>query len=62
MLQARGSVYVSAVPLHAFRPSVHENMANLQQCDYAGVVEELGSGVTKALKRGDRVSGMAHGG
>ncbi|POS75912.1 hypothetical protein DHEL01_v205698 [Diaporthe helianthi] len=31
-------------------------------CDYAGVVEEVGPGVTKALKKGDRVSGLAHGG
>lgn len=31
-------------------------------CDYAGVVEEVGPGVTKPLKKGDRVCGMAHGG
>lgn len=41
---------------------MHEHKTNPRQCDYAGVVEEVGSGVTRALKKGDRVSGMAHGG
>ena len=31
-------------------------------CDYAGVVEEVGSKVTKDLKKGDRVCGFCHGG
>lgn len=31
-------------------------------CDYAGIVEEVGSKVTNGLKRGDRVAGFAHGG
>lgn len=31
-------------------------------CDYAGVVEEVGSGVTNGLKAGDRVAGWTHGG
>lgn len=31
-------------------------------CDYAGVVEEVGSAVTNGLKKGDRVSGFTHGG
>ena len=31
-------------------------------CDYAGVVEAVGPAVTKDLKQGDRVAGMAHGG
>jgi len=31
-------------------------------CDYAGVVEEVGSKVTKPFKKGDRVAGFAHGG
>ncbi|KAA8576457.1 hypothetical protein EYC84_006576 [Monilinia fructicola] len=31
-------------------------------CDYAGVVEEVGSAVTKDLKKGDRVCGFCHGG
>ncbi|KAE8452097.1 hypothetical protein EG329_001564 [Mollisiaceae sp. DMI_Dod_QoI] len=31
-------------------------------CDYAGVVEEVGSKVTKGFKKGDRVCGFAHGG
>lgn len=30
-------------------------------CDYAGVVEELGSKVSK-FKKGDRIAGFAHGG
>jgi NADPH:quinone reductase-like Zn-dependent oxidoreductase len=30
--------------------------------DYAGVVEEVGSKVTKAFKKGDRVAGFVHGG
>ncbi|KAJ5032448.1 uncharacterized protein L3040_009052 [Drepanopeziza brunnea f. sp. 'multigermtubi'] len=31
-------------------------------CDYAGVVEEVGSKVTKPFSKGDRVAGFAHGG
>ncbi|KAK2613982.1 hypothetical protein N8I77_000847 [Diaporthe amygdali] len=30
-------------------------------CDYAGVIEEVGPGVTKSLKKGDRVCGFAFG-
>ncbi|KAH6866088.1 chaperonin 10-like protein [Thelonectria olida] len=30
-------------------------------CDYAGVVEEVGSDLSKPFKKGDRVSGFAHG-
>jgi NADPH:quinone reductase-like Zn-dependent oxidoreductase len=30
-------------------------------CDYAGVVEEVGSKVTKPFKKGDRISGVVHG-
>jgi NADPH:quinone reductase-like Zn-dependent oxidoreductase len=30
-------------------------------CDYAGIVEEIGSKVTKSLKVGDRVAGFARG-
>ncbi|KAF9871294.1 hypothetical protein CkaCkLH20_11215 [Colletotrichum karsti] len=30
-------------------------------CDYAGIVEEVGSEVTKSFKKGDRVAGAAHG-
>merc|ERR1712093_494909 len=29
-------------------------------CDYAGVVEEVGSKVTKPFKKGDRVAGFTH--
>ncbi|KAH9221606.1 chaperonin 10-like protein [Leptodontidium sp. 2 PMI_412] len=31
-------------------------------CDYAGIVEEVGSKVTKPFKKGDRIAGVAHGG
>lgn len=31
-------------------------------CDYSGVVEEVGSRVSKGFKKGDRVAGSAHGG
>jgi NADPH:quinone reductase-like Zn-dependent oxidoreductase len=31
-------------------------------CDYAGVVEEVGSAVAKKFKKGDRVMGFVHGG
>jgi NADPH:quinone reductase-like Zn-dependent oxidoreductase len=31
-------------------------------CDFAGIVEEVGSAVTKAWKKGDRIAGVAHGG
>lgn len=44
------------------RASIHADMADPRQCDYAGVVEEVGPGVTKPLKKGDRVCGFAHGG
>jgi NADPH:quinone reductase-like Zn-dependent oxidoreductase len=30
-------------------------------CDFAGVVEEVGSSVTKGWKKGDRVCGFVHG-
>lgn len=34
----------------------------LSGCDYAGVVEEVGSAVANGLKPGDRVAGWTHGG
>ena len=30
-------------------------------CDYAGVVEEVGTKVTKSFKKGNRISGVVHG-
>ncbi|TVY12834.1 Protein TOXD, partial [Lachnellula arida] len=30
-------------------------------CDYSGIVEEIGPGVSKNLKVGDRIAGFAHG-
>lgn len=41
--------------------SVCTQVADMRQCDYAGVIEEVGPGVTKALKKGDRICGFAHG-
>lgn len=34
----------------------------LSGCDYAGVVEETGSGYNKDWKKGDRICGFCHGG
>lgn len=51
-----------ALPPRDFTALMHAEVADPQQCDYAGVVEEVGPGVTKPLKKGDRVCGMAHGG
>jgi NADPH:quinone reductase-like Zn-dependent oxidoreductase len=31
-------------------------------CDYAGVVEEVGSAVARDFQKGDRIVGFAHGG
>lgn len=31
-------------------------------CDYAGIVEEVGSSVQKKFKKGDRIAGFSHGG
>ena len=30
-------------------------------CDYSGVVEEVGSKVTKQWQKGDRIAGFVHG-
>ncbi|KAJ9614556.1 hypothetical protein H2200_002693 [Cladophialophora chaetospira] len=34
----------------------------LAGCDFSGTVEEVGSAVTKSYSKGDRISGVAHGG
>lgn len=34
----------------------------LPHVDYAGIVEEVGTKVTKPFKKGDRISGVVHGG
>jgi len=31
-------------------------------CDYAGIVEQVGSGGSNRFKKGDRIAGFAHGG
>lgn len=31
-------------------------------CDYAGIVEQVGSGGSDRFKKGDRIAGFAHGG
>ncbi|KAJ4300629.1 hypothetical protein N0V88_003313 [Collariella sp. IMI 366227] len=40
---------------------VGQNTGSIVGCDYAGVVEQVGSKVTKAFAKGDRVAGMVHG-
>lgn len=40
----------------------HTDAGSRIGCDYAGIVEEVGSKVTKSFKRGDRISGVVHGG
>jgi NADPH:quinone reductase-like Zn-dependent oxidoreductase len=34
---------------------------SLSGCDYAGIVVQVGSGVTKSFSPGDRIAGCAHG-
>jgi NADPH:quinone reductase-like Zn-dependent oxidoreductase len=40
----------------------HVDVPTTIGCDYSGIVEEVGSAVTMPFKKGDRVSGMVHGG
>lgn len=40
----------------------HQQLSLQIGCDYSGVVEEVGSAVTKDFKKGDRVCGFCHGG
>ncbi len=35
---------------------------SLMGCDYSGIVENVGPGVSKTWKRGDHVAGFGHGG
>lgn len=52
----------------ALNPTDWKHIDNLNKpghligCDYAGVVEELGSNLTKDFKVGDRICGFVHGG
>ncbi|KAG0650910.1 ACT-toxin biosynthesis S2 [Hyphodiscus hymeniophilus] len=52
-------VKVKAVALN---PTDWKHVDFLIGCDYAGVVEEVGSKVTKPFKKGDRICGFVHGG
>lgn len=35
---------------------------SLVGCDFSGIIEQVGPGVTKPFKKGDRIAGVAHGG
>jgi NADPH:quinone reductase-like Zn-dependent oxidoreductase len=52
----------------ALNPTDWKHIANgiaapngLSGCDYSGIVEEVGSAVTKSFRKGDRICGCAHG-
>jgi NADPH:quinone reductase-like Zn-dependent oxidoreductase len=58
-------VKVSAVALNPTdwkHIDFHAPPGALIGCDYAGVVEETGSGYKKHWRKGDRICGVAHGG
>ncbi|KAF7912634.1 uncharacterized protein EAF01_001655 [Botrytis porri] len=44
------------------KPSSRRKGPTLLGCDFAGIVVEIGKGVEKEWKKGDRIAGMAHGG
>jgi NADPH:quinone reductase-like Zn-dependent oxidoreductase len=62
-----GYIMVKTVAV-ALNPTDWKHIARLNQpgllcgCDYAGIVEQIGTGYTKNWKVGDRISGFAHGG
>ncbi|TGO39130.1 hypothetical protein BHYA_0060g00430 [Botrytis hyacinthi] len=43
------------------KPSPRTKGPTLLGCDFAGIVVEIGKGVKKEWKKGDRIAGMAHG-
>ncbi|KAK7427981.1 hypothetical protein QQZ08_005412 [Neonectria magnoliae] len=61
-----GKVLVKTKPV-ALNPSDWKSinwlatLGSTIRCDYAGIFEEVGEGVEKAWKKGDRIAGMANG-
>ena len=49
-------------PFHADIQGEHSVQGCYAGCDYAGEVVEVGKGVTKDFKNGDRVAGFGNGG
>ena len=46
---------------HVYAADKMPCVGSLVGCDYAGVVEEVGSAVTKPFKKGDRICGPVNG-
>lgn len=68
MPQVRDEWVLVKVKAVALNPADHKgidyggaNVGSRLGCDYAGVVEEVGSAVTK-FKKGDRIAGAVRGG
>lgn len=54
--------YVLSHVLFNQHPPHHLDSGSNLGSDYAGVVDEVGSKLTKSFKKGDRVAGFVHGG
>ena len=46
---------------HVYEGIGGDPSGTLTGCDYVGTVVEVGSKVTRSFKKGDRITGMAHG-